>query len=627
MNMHRKTLLATAGLAAAVSLVSAFSVPSQTAGFSLLGGSLSLDERAFRVWNNFSDLTANNNTVPQANFPGQTGAVLAIWKGHVEWSSGPYAGNGQGDGLTAVNPNLGDGGANFDNIFEGTATASGGFTHSELLGSGGSVLAFTTSGGGAWTIKYYSSWTWQDGPASVTSGIDLQGVACHEIGHSLGLGHTNIAGSTMTPAISGTGVVQRSIEADDKAGIQAIYGVKSASKPVITSLTGSKQIGQQLVINGSNFSAAGNEVWFTKMQPSDGIPVKVLNLPATSGNTVITVTLPFGIQDGEVVVKNSAGSSGSNLSNAFPIDIQSAGGNPPFITELQPAQGPTGGFNTITIVGSGFTGTTSVLFDANSAISFFVTNDTHISVVVPPGVFFTSVDVTVTDGEGSNTLPDSYFYFLDPPPDITAVTPNSGPQTGGTLVSVTGPSVVGVTDVQFDGVSGKNLEIVSANELLVTTPPGAAGFADVTATVPIAGSDTIVNGFNYLVAGGQFISIEPGLGGSLGPPILTGTGDLTPGSATGFTLTTSSCLANAPAAMFFSLAQASIPFKGGLLYSFPILITLNFTTDAAGQIFLPGLVFGPSTPSNFLVVTQTWVKDASGPAGFTGSNGLKMITP
>ena len=67
--------------------------------------------------------------------------------------------------------------------------------------------------------------------------IDLQGVSTHEYGHALGLGHTGVGGATMTPPISGSGISARSIAADDQAGVQFIYGVKSASKPTITDVS------------------------------------------------------------------------------------------------------------------------------------------------------------------------------------------------------------------------------------------------------------------------------------------------------------------------------------------------------------------------------------------------------
>ena len=43
---------------------------------------------------------------------------------------------------------------------------------------------------------------------------------------------------------------------------------------------------------------------------------------------------------------------------------------------------------------------------------------------------FTSVDVTVADGEGSSTLTGAYLYVSDPTPSISAVVPAAGPFAG-----------------------------------------------------------------------------------------------------------------------------------------------------------------------------------------------------
>lgn len=83
---------AAAGLAAAVSLMASLAAPTQTAAFTTIGESLGLDQRDFRVFNNFTNPEANDNTIPHPNFPGHTGAVMAIWKAHCEWGSGPRAG-------------------------------------------------------------------------------------------------------------------------------------------------------------------------------------------------------------------------------------------------------------------------------------------------------------------------------------------------------------------------------------------------------------------------------------------------------------------------------------------------------------------------------------------------------
>jgi len=617
-------LVALAGLGAALGLLGVLSAPTNTAAFTTIGGSLGTSQRDFRVFNNYTDATANNNTTPHVNFPGATGAVMAIWKGHAEWGSGPYAGNGLGDGSTS-NPNLGDGGANFDFMYQGTTDATGGTNsnvHSELAGSSGGVLAFTeTPISDGWRCRYYSTWTWQDGPGSVSSGIDLQGVACHEMGHALGLGHSTVSGATMQPAISGTGVAQRSIAPDDIAGVQSIYGVKSASKPTITSLAGSKTIGQVLTINGTQFSATGNSVWFTKVA-SDGNPVVVSGVASSGGGTVINVTVPSGVQDGEVMVQKS-GSGNTSLSNPFPIDIGAPAGDPPTVLSIDPSIGPTGGFTPVDITGLGFTGTTSVKFGLVEADSFVVNSPTSITAVTPPGVAFTFVDVTVTDADGTSTLPSAYFYSFDPAPDITTVTPNQGSTAGGTRVEVSGPSVVGVSDVQFGGVSGTDLEVTSATTLGVTTPPGAIGSVDVTAFG--TGSDTIVGGFTY-VDPGQFVDIGPGVGGSLGAPILSGAGSLAPGSPSGFDLHVSNTFPTTVMTLFVSAGQGAFPFKGGTFYPVPVLLQFVLVADTFGEVNLHSSI-PANTPHGASFVLQAWMHDITAPAMFSGTNGLKAIVP
>src|SRR5688572_29434032 len=222
MNISKLFLPATA-LAATALLFTA----EEGQGFSTIGGSLNHGQRDVRIFNNFTDASANNNVTPDANWPGYDGAELAIWKAAGEWASELHGGTGAGDPVQTV----GSGGANFDISWQGNATGVGTTNeniHSEIGGSSGGVLAFCeTPISDGWRIRYYQSWTWQDGPASNGS-MDLQGVACHEYGHALGLGHSNVGGATMFPSISGSGTAARSIELDDRNGVQFVYGVKSA---------------------------------------------------------------------------------------------------------------------------------------------------------------------------------------------------------------------------------------------------------------------------------------------------------------------------------------------------------------------------------------------------------------
>jgi hypothetical protein len=195
-------------------------------------------------------------------------------------------------------------------------------------GCSSGVLAFTeTPISDGWRIIFCSQWNWDDGPSTAISGIDIQGVMCHEYGHALGLGHSNINGATMFPSISGTGVSARSIEADDIAGVQFIYGVAAANKPRITNLVVS--LGS-ISITGQNFAASGNEVWFTNANPtnSGSYPVVVLT-GVTSNGTSIVVSPPANAGSGDVIVR-TPGSAHSNVSNAWPADLSGATCATPF---------------------------------------------------------------------------------------------------------------------------------------------------------------------------------------------------------------------------------------------------------------------------------------------------------
>ena len=314
--------LCRAGLAAgALGLAALLCVPRDARAYAFLGGSLALDQRDVRVFNNFSDPEANSNTHPDPDYPGAIGATLAIWKAAVEWGSRAH-GTGLGD---PYNPDgLGSGGADFDFCWQGAANTVGGTDDnivSELAGSGGGVYAFTElpiSDG--WRIRFYSdAAVWHDGPDAPPPGNthkDIQGIATHELGHALGLDHSNVPDATMLGAVIGSGVTMRSLAADDEAGVQALYGVQSSGKPSVSALFVPNP--STLVVAGTNFAPNGNELWFTDGNPaSNGTPLVLAGLTADPSGTRISCTPPAGAAPGDVLV-HVPGTAGATLSNAFP---------------------------------------------------------------------------------------------------------------------------------------------------------------------------------------------------------------------------------------------------------------------------------------------------------------------
>ncbi|HZL99364.1 MAG TPA: matrixin family metalloprotease, partial [Planctomycetota bacterium] len=236
-----------------------------------------------------------------------------------EWGSALH---GDGEGDPSQPGDVGSGGGAFDFTWQGAAPGVGNMTDnvvSAMTSCGGGVTAFTEVGPGGWRIRVCDDFLWDDGPGTTLSpgALDLQGVLAHELGHAIGLGHSTVVGSTMYPSISGNGVPSRSIEADDSAGVQGIYGVAAPPKPRIDLAFTD---GTHVVLYGSGFDAVANEVWFTEagVNPT-GDPVKLTGVVSTQGGTRIELIAPAAAGPGDVLVR-VPGTSGAALSNAYPVD-------------------------------------------------------------------------------------------------------------------------------------------------------------------------------------------------------------------------------------------------------------------------------------------------------------------
>ena len=260
---------------------------------------------------------------------------------------------------------------------------------------------------------------------------------------------------------------------------------------------------------------------------------------------------------------------------------------------------------------------------------------THSTLTIPSGSFWAGKTVYLefrffansSGNLGFGWMVDNVSVQVDAvPPTITSIAPRFGPAIGGTTVTISGTSVVGVTSVTFGGVPGSNLALLSGTTLEVDTPAGL-GTVDVVASNS-SGSDTLVDGWTYVPAG-AFVSLGPsGIPGQFGEPSFTGSGDLTPGLPPGFTLSLTGAQPFDLAYFFLSVEPTTpyFPFYGGTFYPLPILYQDVFGTDGSGSLALP-VILPASVPSGTQLVLQLFFVDPFAIFGISGSNGLRADVP
>jgi hypothetical protein len=205
----------------------------------------------------------------------------------------------------------------------------------------------------------------------------------------------------------------------------------------------------------------------------------------------------------------------------------------PAITSLDVSSGTTLGGDTVVITGTGFEDpdVTDVLFGATSAATFTVNSPTQITATTPAhaaGV----VDVTVVndDGTSSTTGSGNDFEFVAPgAPTVTNVSPNGGPITGGTTVTITGTNFVGMDptgDVTFGGTVAAYI-IQGPTTIVATAPAHAAGTVQVQVTNPSGASlNTAADNYTYGAVAPTVTGVNP-TGGTIAGGnlvVLTGTG-------------------------------------------------------------------------------------------------------
>jgi hypothetical protein len=135
------------------------------------------------------------------------------------------------------------------------------------------------------------TWTLADRPTPSGQPIDLVTVAAHEIGHALGLNHSNVACALMNPFYYGS---HRYLAQDDIDGIRSIYGNRTAVRTSNLNCSGGTFFFNNVPVGATVFWTSSNTAIATIVNNSNqGI---VTRFGSANGNIRITgtITLPCG---------------------------------------------------------------------------------------------------------------------------------------------------------------------------------------------------------------------------------------------------------------------------------------------------------------------------------------------
>ncbi len=573
--------------------------------------------------------------------------------------------NGPAAGGTTVTIS-GSGFTNATAVKFGTATATvsaisdGSITATSPAGSGTVHVTVTTAGGtsttsGADQFTYNvaapaitsiapTSGPTAGGTSVVITGTSLSGVTAVSFGGTAAISFSaNTATQVTAVAPAGTGTVNITVTtpggtSPTVAGDQYTY----ANVPAVTALspTFGPAAGNTLVtINGSGFTGATAVKFGT---------VAGTNLTVVS-DSQITVDSPAGTVPVDVTVIAPGGTSAIVGGDKFTYG--------PTVTALSPTGGPSGAQTKVTVTGTGFTGATVVKFGGTPASNLVVVSATQLTVSSPggpPGV----VDVQVTTPAGQSLVnqPGDQFTFGNLP-TVTAISPQTGPITGGTAVTITGTNFTSNSTVNFGAVAAASVSFKSSTQLVATSGPGDAGVVDVTVTTGV-GTSTVVDADQFTYGSGPVVT---GLSSAGGPPaggntititgtnfggttkVLFGTVKATSfviksatqitavapagklGTTVDVTVTTANGTSATSAADQYTYTAAPTvtavsPNSGSALGGTPVTITGTKLTGATG------VNFGTVAATNVKVVSDTSVT-ATAPAGTAGAVDVTVITP
>jgi RHS repeat-associated protein len=353
--------------------------------------------------------------------------------------------------------------------------------------------------------------------------------------------------------------------------------------PVVTSVSPTSGIvGTQITIAGSGFQASKGSSYI--LINGGGASPTI----SSWSDTQIVATVPAGVTTGPVTVTVNGVASNPNVIFTMPD---------PIVTSLSPSSGPVG--TQVQVNGSGFGTTqgTSTIKINTTSLNVVSWSNTQITAGVPSSSVTGPVQVSI-GGVNSN----SNIYFTVPPPQITSISPATGPAN--TQVTINGSgfqATQGSSTVQFNGQT-PSVSSWNDSTIVAAVPSGTTtGPVVVTVNAVASNKDVVFKLPGPLVSG-----VTPGTGP-------TGSQVVVSGSGFGATQGTSTITFNgvSPTVNSWSDTQIGVTL-GPTVTSGPVKVTVsNVVSPGDVNFTVPGPQVTSISPASGVAGSQVTINGSA----------------
>jgi hypothetical protein len=448
-----------------------------------------------------------------------------------------------------------------------TAQVAGGSTGSvSVIGRGGNASRAGFTFAPVPTITRFQPDSARAGDTVTISGRGFIAVSFVRFG-GVNAASYRVVSDSVIRAVPATTGASGEISLETPGGIARRAGFTFlAPLPTITAFTPQQaSVGDIVSITGTNFTGATAVRFGGRAAASF-----VVNSP-----TLITARVANGTS-GSVTVVTPGGTAQLAGFTFIPA--------PPRIRSFNPAS--VGAGTTITILGSDFSGATSVRFGTSVVTSFSVIADTAITVRVPSlGAASVVVDITVSSPSGTGSA--SGFRYL-PAPVIASFTPQMA--SSGATVRIMGTGFTSVTAVRFGGANAQSFTIDSDTQISALV--GANAQSGPISAVSSTGTASL-NGFMFIPP------TSPEMTFTDFSPKTAPSGTVITLRGTNFREVTSVEFGGVPAQSFALLSPTSITAIVSTGASGMVrIITRSLTLSTGGFVFVPAPVIAGFTPQS-----------------------------